>query len=120
MNKEIRMSKKSQREIKAEQRARQQRVRDEARNRRRPSRDDLGAYAALENDHECREAPFGASGRHWIGCGMRLSMAWSFKVLMSERAKRSSKSLLDVTQMACFHFGRSGISSQRDQQPFGT
>ena len=35
------MSKKSQREIKAEQRARQQRVRDEARNRRRPSRDDL-------------------------------------------------------------------------------
>lgn len=35
------MSKKSQREIKVEQRARQQRVRDEARNRRRPSRDDL-------------------------------------------------------------------------------
>jgi hypothetical protein len=41
MNKEIRMSKKSLREIRAEQRARQQRVRDEARNRRRPSRDDL-------------------------------------------------------------------------------
>ncbi|WP_375590277.1 hypothetical protein ABWH89_05685 [Hoeflea alexandrii] len=35
------MSKKSQREINAEQRARQQRVRDEARNWRRPSRDDL-------------------------------------------------------------------------------
>jgi hypothetical protein len=47
-------------------------------------------------------------------------MAWNFKVLMSERAKRSLKSLLDVTQMACFHFGQNGISSQRDQQPFGT
>lgn len=35
------MSKKSKREINAEQRARQQRVRDEARDRRRPSRDDL-------------------------------------------------------------------------------
>ncbi|MCY0148834.1 hypothetical protein OEG84_14275 [Hoeflea sp. G2-23] len=35
------MTKKSKREINAKQRARQQRVRDEARNRRRPSRDDL-------------------------------------------------------------------------------
>ncbi|MGJ8572371.1 MAG: hypothetical protein ACSHXI_16910 [Hoeflea sp.] len=35
------MSKKSKREVNAEQRARQQRVRDEARDRRRPSRDDL-------------------------------------------------------------------------------
>lgn len=35
------MSKRSKREINAEQRARQQRVRDAARNRRRPSRDDL-------------------------------------------------------------------------------
>ncbi|WP_290775708.1 hypothetical protein [Hoeflea sp.] len=35
------MSKKSRREINAEQRARQQRVRDEARDRCRPSRDDL-------------------------------------------------------------------------------
>ncbi|MCZ4290795.1 hypothetical protein [Hoeflea alexandrii] len=35
------MTKKSKREINAEQRARQQRVRDEARDRRRPSRDDL-------------------------------------------------------------------------------
>jgi len=35
------MTKKSKREINGEQRARQQRVRDEARNRRRPSRDDL-------------------------------------------------------------------------------
>ena len=41
MNREIRMTKKSKREINAEQRVRQQRVRDEARNRRRPSRDDL-------------------------------------------------------------------------------
>jgi len=35
------MTNKSEREVNAEQRARQQRVRDEARNRRRPSRDDL-------------------------------------------------------------------------------
>ena len=35
------MTKKSRREINAEQRARQQRVRDEARDRCRPSRDDL-------------------------------------------------------------------------------
>lgn len=35
------MTKKSKREMNAEQRARQQRVRDEARDRRRPSRDDL-------------------------------------------------------------------------------
>ncbi|WP_412050351.1 hypothetical protein ACK6D9_01345 [Hoeflea sp. Naph1] len=35
------MTKKSKREIAAKQRARQQRVRDEARIRRRPSRDDL-------------------------------------------------------------------------------
>jgi len=35
------MTKKSKREINAEQRARQQRVRDEARDRCRPSRDDL-------------------------------------------------------------------------------
>jgi CII-binding regulator of phage lambda lysogenization HflD len=41
MNKEIRMTKKSKREINAEQRARQKRVRDEARDRKRPSRDDL-------------------------------------------------------------------------------
>ena len=33
--------KKSKREVNSEQRARQQRVRDEARDRRRPSRDDL-------------------------------------------------------------------------------
>jgi hypothetical protein len=41
MKKEISMSKKSKREINAEQRARQKRVRDEARDRCRPSRDDL-------------------------------------------------------------------------------
>ena len=35
------MMKKSKREVNSEQRARQQRVRDEARDRRRPSRDDL-------------------------------------------------------------------------------
>ncbi len=35
------MTKKSKREMNAGQRARQQRVRDEARDRRRPSRDDL-------------------------------------------------------------------------------
>ena len=41
MNEEIRMTKKSKREINAEQRARQQRLRNEARARCRPSRDDL-------------------------------------------------------------------------------
>lgn len=102
------MAKKSKRAIAEAQRVRQQRVRDEARERRRRSRDDLARVLLWQMIKAAEKSNIGQQ-KALDGLRDKIVDGWSFRALMSGKVRTSSMILPSGIQMGFFRFVGSGI-----------